>query len=60
MLGLALASLVALLILSGYLLYYIGDDDVRSWVSFAHWLVGIVALPIFLLHYFQGKRIGRA
>jgi len=43
-------SLVLLMILSGYALYYIGNDTVRDWVSLLHWVPGLLALVIFLLH----------
>ena len=41
------ALLVALLVLivSGYLLYYIGDDRPREIASLAHWAIGL-ALPL--------------
>ena len=47
--GGAFWSLVLLMIVSGYALYYIGDDAVRDWVSVTHWLAGIPALVIFLV-----------
>lgn len=59
-LGVLLTGIVALLILSGYLLYYVGDEDLRSWISIIHWVVGIVLLPTFMLHYLRGRRIRRA
>jgi hypothetical protein len=59
-LGLALVIILAVLILTGYLLYYAGDDSLRWWVSAVHWIIGIVVLPLFLVHYYQGRRIGSA
>ena len=59
-LGAALTSVIGLLILSGYLLYYVADDSLRSNVSLIHWLIGIVGLPLFVIHYRQGKRIREA
>lgn len=58
-LGISLLSVAGLLIVSGFMLYYVGDEDWRGVTSTAHWIVGILALPMFLLHYFQGKRIRR-
>ena len=43
-------SLVLLMILTGYALYYIGNDTVRSWVSLAHWVPAVLALPLFFIH----------
>lgn len=57
MLGSVLTAIVGALIMSGYLLYYVTDDGVRSIVSLLHWIVGIAILPLFVLHYRQGKRI---
>lgn len=56
-LGVSLASVTTLLILSGYLLYYVGDDVARAWTSMIHWVIGLVGLPLFILHYRAGKRL---
>lgn len=44
--GTALIALIIWLTLSGYLLYYVGDDFSRSALSIAHWGTGL-ALPVF-------------
>lgn len=36
--------------LTGLALYYIGDDDWRSWTSLLHWIPGLIALGIFAIH----------
>lgn len=54
--GAALTSVFALLILSGYLLYYIGDDRARPLVSILHWGVGLVCPVFLLLHRLPHKR----
>ena len=51
-----LFALSLVLVLTGYLLYYVGDDDLRGWASLAHWSLGLAALPAFLLHRFLPKR----
>jgi hypothetical protein len=56
-LGSVLTTTCSLLILTGYLLYYVGDETMRPWLSKIHWIVGLLILPIFLLHYRQGKAI---
>jgi hypothetical protein len=48
--GGALLGLMVALGLTGYLLYYAGDDDVRRVVSAAHWVLGLGAPVLFLLH----------
>jgi hypothetical protein len=50
MTGLATATILGALILSGYLLYYVGDDGVLSWVSLIHWAIGLSLPVIFLAH----------
>lgn len=50
--GWFLFGVLAVLIASGYLLYYAGGDETRSIVSPIHWIVGL-ALPLpFLVHRF--------
>jgi hypothetical protein len=38
------------LTLTGCALYYIGSDSLRAWTSFAHWIPGVAALALFLVH----------
>jgi len=52
--GVALCTILGILILSGYLLYYLGDEDARSWASVAHWMVGLGLPAIFLWHWLNG------
>jgi cytochrome c biogenesis protein CcdA len=49
--GLGLTSLVGLLIITGYLLYYAGGDDFRGWVSLIHWVMGLAVPLLFIWHY---------
>jgi hypothetical protein len=46
------------LALTGCLLYYIGNDTARSWMSLAHWVVGLAALGAYLWHRPWGPRGG--
>lgn len=48
--GGVMAGVLAWLTLSGYLLYYVGDDKTRSVVSFLHWSIGLAAPVFFLWH----------
>lgn len=41
--GVALVSAFVVLILSGYLLYYVGEERARTVLSTMHWVIGIVA-----------------
>lgn len=40
----------AWLVVSGYLLYYLGSDELISTITLLHWTVGLVSLVIFVLH----------
>ncbi|MBU6297770.1 MAG: hypothetical protein KGJ79_12570 [Alphaproteobacteria bacterium] len=54
--GVTLLAILGWLVVSGYLLYYVGSDEVRSWVSIAHWTLGL-ALPIpFFVHWLLRNR----
>jgi len=55
-----LTGIVCVLVLTGYLLYYVGNEDVREWISAGHWLVGILLPAIFFVHYRRGHRIVRS
>jgi hypothetical protein len=53
--GIFFVSIVALLILTGYGLYYIGNERLRACTSWIHLLVGL-AFPILLvLHIWRGR-----
>jgi hypothetical protein len=48
--GGVMVALALVLIGSGYLLYYAGDDEARAVVSLTHWLIGLAAPLAFLWH----------
>jgi hypothetical protein len=53
-------AVLLLLVVSAYLLYYLGDEGVRSAVSIAHWAVGLACPLLFLLHHFgPGEKRGK-
>jgi uncharacterized membrane protein YjgN (DUF898 family) len=54
--GLTLAGLGIILILSGYALYYITADSLRTATAIAHETVGLAAIGAALLHW---KRVRR-
>lgn len=54
--GGALAATIGFLIVSGYLLYYAGDERLRVWVTRGHLWVGLAFPLIIALHVYRGKR----
>jgi hypothetical protein len=48
--GVTLVAVAAWLMVSAYLLYYLGDEDQRFVVSVLHWSVGLGCPVIFLAH----------
>jgi hypothetical protein len=50
--GLVVVTLASL-ILSGYLLYYVGREDVRAITSLLHWVLGLACPFPFLVHRFR-------
>lgn len=57
--GVALCVVLAALIATGYMLYYVGDEDLRAWTSLAHWTIGLGLPVVFLWHYLNGLRARR-
>ena len=49
--GGTLTGTLIFLAVSGYALYYIGNEEILDWTQIAHWGVGIAALAIFFIHY---------
>ena len=54
--GLLLLAILALLIITGYGLYYIADEDMRPWLSLTHWGGGLVVVAGLLLHVVRGRK----
>ena len=59
-LGIALVAFMLLLTVTGYLLYYSGDENVRPIVSAAHWIVGLGAPLLLVWHIVSGRMQTRA
>ncbi len=55
--GLSVITVVVLLALSGYGLYYLVDERLRNLTSTLHWLLGLSALLVLVLHVILGKRM---
>ena len=49
-------TVIALLVLTGYGLYYFGDDRWRSAASWIHLILGFTAPALLGLHIWQGRR----
>ena len=49
--GVSLTVIFSILILSGYLLYYVGHEAVRDWTSIIHWAIGLGSPLVFIWHY---------
>ena len=48
--GIFMLSLLAVLTLTGYALYYSGDEDLRPYISTTHWVIGLAAAVGFYQH----------
>jgi hypothetical protein len=57
--GLSLLGIWLLLAVTGYLLYYAGDEDLRALISKLHWIVGLV-LPLLLIAHLCERFMRRA
>jgi hypothetical protein len=53
--GLFMLGLVMLLVLTGYGLYYVADEQSHPWISTLHWTIGIAAIAGLVLHVKLGK-----
>lgn len=54
--GIFMLSVVVALSLTGYGLYYLGDESTRPWISAAHWVIGLAAAGTLVVHVILGKR----
>jgi hypothetical protein len=57
--GIAVASLLSLLAITGFLLYYAGGDRLRETASLVHWSIGLAAPVLLWLHTGLGHRATR-
>jgi hypothetical protein len=54
--GAGVLALAAVLIASGYALYYVASEPLRWALSVAHWLLGLGGLPVLAAHVILGRR----
>ena len=56
--GILIGSLL-LLVLSGYLLYYVGEESTRQGISLLHWILGLL-IPLAYLTHRLAKKLPRS
>lgn len=54
--GLVLLSALILLMVTGYLLYYVGGEQIRALASRVHWVLGLALPAAFVWHYLGRRR----
>jgi O-antigen/teichoic acid export membrane protein len=54
--GLSMILVVTILVLTGYGLYYVGEENTRAWISAAHWGLGLGAAGALIVHRALGRR----
>lgn len=57
--GAPLVAAVAVLAVTGYGLYYIVDDWIRSWIGVAHWITGLAASAGLLVHVLRSRSMNK-
>jgi hypothetical protein len=60
LLGIGLITIMLLLTVTGYLLYYAGGEQSRAVISALHWIVGLVVPALLIWHVISGRRQTRA
>ena len=54
--GIAIGTALVALSITALGLYYLSSEVLRGFASIAHWLVGIAAFPVLLVHVIRGRR----
>ena len=54
--GGSMVAVMAVLAFTGYFLYYAGGEEMRQFTSVAHWVIGLVLMPLLILHIVLGRR----
>ena len=58
--GLLVASMLALVTITGYMLYYVGGETTRPIISIVHWAIGLVIGGLLPFHVWHGRRARNA
>ena len=53
--GLITLIILGWLAISGYLLYYAGNEEIRSFISISHWTIGLLVALALPLHIWYGR-----
>jgi len=53
--GLSLVSLLCVIIVTGFLLYYAGNETLRALSSYIHWVLGL-SIPLVLVRHIRSSR----
>jgi hypothetical protein len=59
-LGIGLVLFMLALTVTGYLLYYAGDEETRPVISAVHWIIGLVVPAVLIWHVLSGRAQTRA
>lgn len=54
--GAAMALTAAVLVASGYGLWYFGGETLRAWTEIAHWISGFGIVLVLAVHAWTGRR----
>lgn len=54
--GVTVSAALILISLTALGLYYLSAEGLRGLTSLAHWLVGIAAVPLLVIHVVKGRR----
>ena len=54
--GLTMAIVAALMVISAWLLYYLANEDVRAWVANIHAAMGFLLPAILVIHIHRARR----
>ena len=57
--GSFVVALCAILVITGYALYYLVTEDSRTPVSVLHWALGLAFVPLLIVHIALGRRSRR-
>jgi uncharacterized membrane protein len=58
--GALVAAGMSVLAVTGFLLYYLGDERARAGVSRAHWAVGLAVSVLLGMHVWLGARLAKS
>ena len=58
--GTFVATVLLVLTVTGYMLYYVAGEETRPVISIAHWAIGLVIGVLLPIHIWSGRRGRRA